>query len=137
MKRRFYDFLLWLSYRGLERVGDIFVPASGAFPAFSATGCAVGVTEIYRTTPSSDVTSLQTVFIFFNLVPKWIMLRFFRFLGWVSLKPWHIAIHFRKLYLGVRGIVLSLYYSNLTDPAYAGPRPWDAIHFQLQCVEKS
>lgn len=131
MRQKAHEIWPKLSYRGLNRLGDILLPPSDTFPAFSATGCATYVTEIYRVSTPKDANALEVLFIFFNFFPKGVLRWFFSFLNWISLKHWRFAIPFRKLWIGLRGVVFSLYYSNLTIPEYEGPRVYDAIHFEL------
>lgn len=119
---------------GIERVGDIFIPGDEVLPRFSECGFVEHIDRMLAFLPASDVKMLQLLMNLMRFMPTWgihLLLK-------LTLKdryfPGAVGANLRKLDIGLRGIVFSLYYSLLDDAADSTRRiiegiRWDgAIH---------
>ena len=120
--------------KGLIRIGDIFIPGAGDLPSFSEFGGIEHVDDIVTYTPSDDVILLNLVFSIFSILPEGI-------LRWVagqmvvaSYSDRLLDVLFRQLYIGLKGILFSCYYSGKNGSSYAGKNPLDAIGYAVHRV---
>ena len=101
--------------RVIERVGDIFIPGDEVLPRFSKCGFVEHVDRMVAYLPASDVEMLRLLMNIMRFMPTCgihLLLK-------LTLKdryfPGAVGANLRKLDIGLRGIVFSLYYSFLDD----------------------
>jgi len=100
---------------GLLKVGDIVVPGDGELPSFSASGCAQHAARMLAHMNDGDRQGLLLLLGVFRFLPG-IALR-----GLLSLTDRHtafpeaVAAILRTINIGVKGMVVTLYYSGLDD----------------------
>jgi hypothetical protein len=108
----------------LERIGDLMLPGDGEFPAFSQTGCIAFVDDLLRYMDPKDRDNVITLLKMLSFAPT------------PLLRAWlcqtRLTPTLRLIELGLKGLVMSLYYSNKTAPSYAGRKPLDVIGFGLR-----
>lgn len=112
----------------LTRIGDIMLPGDNEFPSFSQTGCVQFVDDLLCVMDVHDRRSLKILLRVCSLLPSVIV----KGVLWLCQTRREASLHLVEL--GLKGVVMSLYYSNKTAPAYAGPTPLEVIGFELQRV---
>ncbi len=112
----------------LTQIGDIMLPGDNEFPSFSQTGCVQFVDDLLFVMDVHDRRSLKILLRVCALLPSVILK------GVLWLCQTRRGASLRVVELGLKGLVMSLYYSNKTAPAYADPTPLDVIGFELQRV---
>ena len=123
--------------RGLNRLGDLFLPRNGDWPSFSEYGCAANVDDLLAYAPPDDIATLNSVLSVLSLMPD----GFLRYLADQMENSPSIenpsGSLLRLLNLGLRGILFSLYYANKAGPGYQGMHPHDVMGYQLKRVEEA
>jgi hypothetical protein len=121
--------------RALARIGDAMIPGGEGFPRFSDTGCLAHVDPILEVTPAEDVAGLKALLSVLSFFPAGLLLRFLRFVGRERESLGPLAGALRNIDLGLKGLVMSTYYSNRTGPGYAGPKVFDVLGFDLRVAK--
>lgn len=109
----------------LERIGDLMLPGDGEFPSFSQTGCVAFVDDLLRYMDPKDRDDVIILLKILSFAPPPLLRAF------VKLCQTRRSPTLRMIELGLKGLVISLYYSNKTIPQYAGRTPFDVIGFAL------
>lgn len=110
----------------LERIGDLMLPGDSEFPSFSQTGCIAFIDDLLRFMDPKDRDDLKTLLKVLSFLPSPLLRVFLK----ICQTRWTPTL--RMVELGLRGLVLSLYYSNKTAPRYTGRTPFDVIGFALR-----
>jgi hypothetical protein len=129
MSKQAYVSSRFLSKReiaALVRIGDIMLPGDGKLPSFSQTGCIQCVDDLLLFMEASDRASLQVLLRVCSFLPSALL----KVVLWLCQTRRGASLRLGEL--GFKGLVVSLYYSNKTNPEYAGPKPLDVIGFELQ-----
>ena len=120
--------------RGLNRIGDIICPRHEEYPAFSELGCIVHVDRVVENAPPDDVKQLDSFLALMATMPTFVL----RFVVWLAgtgdAWPDAIGSQLRLLGLGLRSVVITLYYSGEKGPDYAGRTPHEIIGFRLNAI---
>ena len=121
--------------RGLNRIGDVFIPHSEDLPSFSEFGGIEAIDTVIAYLPKEDIASLNIALTVFSVMPT-------SFLRWLvrtmeeSLdKTGDVPALLRQLNLGLRGIIFSCYYSGVGGKTSKSRNPLDVIGYQLNRVE--
>ncbi len=120
------QFLSLRELSALERIGDLMLPGDSQFPLFSQTGCIAFVDDLMRFMDPKDRDDLKALLTVLSFVPTPLLRAFVR----LCQTRWTPTL--RMIELGLKGLVMSLYYSNKTAPSYPGRKPFDVIGFALQ-----
>jgi len=117
--------------RGLNRMGDVFIPQNGDLPSFSQYGGVQSVDTVAAYLPKEDIGLLNLVLSVFSILPvgvlKWIVGLMEQFLDRVGTLPSLL----RQLNLGLRGLLFACYYAGTGGP---GTDPLDVIGYHIQRV---
>ena len=97
---------------GLEKMGNVLVPGDGELASFGASGCSSEVDRILDHMPGSDLKDLKLLLTLMSFLPMFIVAWFLAFLELSPRMPDWIAGPLRFVRLGIRGLVLTLYYSH-------------------------
>ena len=99
--------------RAIDRMGDIMIPGNGGdLPCFSATAPVERVDRLFETMPAGDLGDLKLLLTILSYFPGLLLSVFLAFLERSPGFPnWLGGGLFRMIRLGLRGIVMSLYYS--------------------------
>ncbi len=119
----------------LERIGDLMCPGGESFPAYSETGCIAHVDPILRAVPPDDVAGLKILLSVLSFLPRAPLRAFLRLVQKDPGDRGLLAGPFRNIDLGLKGLVMSTYYSNRTGEGYRGPRVHEAIDFEIRTVK--
>ena len=108
-------FLTPTQHAGLLRVGDIIIPGDREFPSFSRSRCADHVDRMLAYMNEADRRPVQVLLGIFRYFPK-VGLR-----GLMALTDRHrvfpdaIGAVLRMINIGIKGMVVTLYYSDLGE----------------------
>jgi hypothetical protein len=120
--------------KGLDRIGDAFIPGDEDLPSFSATGCRTHAGRILAYLDEPDRRDLQTALTVLSLLPGPVVRRLPGFLEWSQRLPGPLGALIRMGRVGLKGLIVSLYYSGETGPEYNGPSPLDVLGYQAAVV---
>ncbi len=109
----------------LERIGDLMLPGDLDFPSFSQTGCIAFVDDLLRSMDPKDRHDVKILLKALSFLPSPLLRGFLR----LCQTRWTPTL--RMIELGLKGLVMSLYYSNKTAPHYTGRTPFDVLGFVL------
>jgi aldehyde dehydrogenase (NAD+) len=101
--------------KGLIRLGNLYVPGDEELPSFEKSGAFSKLPLMLSNLPKKDRYGLQGILVLFSFTPAVLI----RVLLWVLLRRDHF-VHPLKgflstLELGLKGTVMSLYYSDFTE----------------------
>lgn len=123
--------------KGITKVGDIYCPKNGEFPAFSEAAGTQYLNDLVANVPEDDFSSLNLVLAIFSFLPvsvlKWLIGIFERSMNNPSDSI--LPSLLRQLNTGLRGLCYSVYYSEFSNPSYQGKTPLQIIGYQLNRVE--
>lgn len=133
MKLGASEFFTVKQLQAIEKIGDIIVPANGSFPSFSQTGCIEQIDTVMSPAHEEDIKLLGILLYVLRYTPAPLIRGLLNLMGKAERMPRWLAPLFRLLNVSLNGIVYSLYYSNMTRASYVGPRPFDAIDYEIYC----
>lgn len=98
--------------RGLNKLGDAMLPGYQELKGFSALGCAHQVDRILDHMPANDRNDLKLLLTVMALLPMFFVRGFLNLLEGTSTWNGPVGALLRFVRLGVRGLVMTLYYSH-------------------------
>jgi len=112
---------------GLRKVGDVMIPGDGTFPSFSASGCAEQADRMLAYMTESDRAGVRTLLGLFRFLPGFVL----RAIVWATEHhhgaPGPLGAVLRLMNIGIKGAVMTLYYSGIDDGNLIHQRlGWDA-----------
>jgi len=117
-----------------NRIGDIMLPRHGDYPSFSELGCIQHVDDVVLYAPEDDVHELGTFLTVLYFCPDSIL----RFVVWLTQNagrfPRPLAAFFRLLDMGLRSVVITLYYAGKASDEYTGKTPIELIGYRVNPV---
>jgi len=126
---------LWNSaLRGLNCIGDVFLPENEEFPSFSQLGCIEMVDDMIAYLPDEDVKLLNIVLTLFSVAPISVLQGLVHTMEASLDKTGMIPSLMRQLNMGLRGILFGCYYSGRKGSGYNGPTTLNIIGYQTNRV---
>ncbi|HIN39375.1 MAG TPA: hypothetical protein EYM84_03795 [Flavobacteriales bacterium] len=120
--------------KGVIRLGDIIIPGDADLPSYSEFGGIEHVDDLLKYAPPSDIGDLNLILAILSFMPKFV-------LKWVVVKMTKshrggngVSVIFRQLDLGLKGIILSTYYTEKGGANYQGVRPLDKIGYKINRI---
>ncbi|MDO5686040.1 MAG: hypothetical protein Q4G42_01405 [Neisseria sp.] len=114
----------------LRRIGDLLIPAHAPFPAFSACGALDQVDIIMRPAHPRDLADFKLALNVLSFLPDAVLMFILRCGMNAHGKNHLLAVPFRQLDIGLRGIIFSLYYAN----QHRDDNPiFDIIGYHVHC----
>ncbi len=117
--------------RGLERLGDAYIPGDEQLPSFARTGCVEHVDRILDYMDSADLKSLKLLLGVFAYVPHLVIVALVALLETSTRVPGPVGAALRFVRMGIKGLVVSLYYSGYVAQSYKGPSPLDVLGYEV------
>lgn len=102
------------SLRGLTKAGDILIPGDETLPAFSQTPCLTEMDRIADWMTPQDRGGFQFLTGLFSYMPSPLIRGLLSIADRADSLPSLIAPPFRLINVGVKGVIYTLYYSDLT-----------------------
>ncbi len=125
------EFLTKRALKTLINIGDIIIPQSNEFPAFSEVVSSHQLDELLKYAPESDVESLNLFLTILSFMPQFVLKWFIKFIH----KNFHSASFYgpivRELNIGLRGIIFSCYYTNNLKHGFSGNKPLEIINADI------
>lgn len=118
--------------KGLQKLGDVIMPGGKEFPSFSETGCIAFVDTAMGSAHPDDIRDFGFLLLFFYVAPVKVIHWIVKLADNADYFPAAIATLLRKLNIGIKGVVVSLYYSGKTGLGITH-NPLDTIDFSLTC----
>jgi hypothetical protein len=118
--------------RGLERLGDCYLPGTRTLPAFSATGSSAHIDEVLDGVDEADRRGLALLLTVLGATPLFLIRFLLILLDRHHRLPPPLAGPLRLLNLGLKGPVMTLYYSGL-DGEGKSSGVHEAMGFELHC----
>jgi acyl-CoA reductase-like NAD-dependent aldehyde dehydrogenase len=119
--------------KGLLAVGDLLVPGDADLPSFSASGCAEHAGRMLDAMNDGDRGAVLGLLAVFRFLPRFAI----RGMLWLTEKeesfPDPIAAALRMMNIGVKGVVMTLYYSGVDE----GGRVHRGLRWDAKVVERS
>lgn len=123
--------------KGLIKIGDIYCPKNGDFPAYSEAAGTHKLNDLVVNVPEDDFSALNIVLILLSFLPmgilKWVVGQFQKAMNNPS--DGMLPSTLRQLNLGLRGLCYSTYYSEFSNPSYKGKTPLEVIDYNINRVE--
>jgi len=113
--------------KGLLKAGDIILPGTERSPSFSQTGCIKHIDKMAEYLNEDDLKGLRMVLSAFKYFPGWLIYIVMLCTKYKRFFPGFMGAAFRMLEIGVKGAIITPYYSNLTGKDYNGPKVFDVI----------
>jgi len=119
--------------RGLLKLGDVWCPGDGEFPSFSDLGCAEHVDAVLDEMHPADFAQLKLLLAAMAALPARAIARIIELSErGDELSPTNpVGGQLRFVRLGVRGLVLGLYWSGRTGEHHDGKSPLELIGYQV------
>ncbi len=124
----------WLSpaqLAGLVKVGDVLVPGEGDLPSLSASNCAAAADRLFAHMAPGDRDAVRRLLTVFRWLPRPVLHAIFWLTSRHRVAPEPIARALRLVNLGVKGIVMTLYWSDVGE----GRSVHEAIGWDPRIVE--
>jgi acyl-CoA reductase-like NAD-dependent aldehyde dehydrogenase len=111
---------------GLQKVGDVLIPGDGNLRSFSASGCAANVDVMLVHMNPEDRDGIQLLLGVLRFLPRFAVRGLFRLAGAQQKMPEPLAAVLRQINIGVKGMVMTLYYGAEEGGAVQHALGWDA-----------
>lgn len=109
--------------KGLNKLGNALIPGDDEFPRFSKTGCVSEVDRLLDYMPAQDLSDLKMLLTIFGWIPGFVVAWIMKILEFFYNLNLLLPI-LRLIRIGVRGLVMSLYYS--------GGEPLEKLDYKVQ-----
>lgn len=120
--------------RAIERLGNLMLPRTDEFPSFAELGCIEHIDEIVAWLPDSDLKDLKMLLNLLSVEPEFGLKLLIRLMTQPDKWPDNLASVLRQMDTGLRGIVMSLYYSGRKGSDYPGPSPLELMGVEITRV---
>lgn len=124
-------------FKGLLKAGDILIPGDDDLPSFSASACAAQIDRMLPHMTESDRSGFKILLAVFRFLPR------FAVRGLLALTEQHrrfpdvIGGLLRMMNIGVKGAVMTLYYSDIGEGRSINEIiGWDAKIVEREPVEE-
>ena len=119
-------------HAGLLKVGDVLIPGDQQFPSFSRSRCAEHVDRMLAYMNESDLNGVKVLLGVFRLLPKFVLRGIIALTDKHRLFPDVIGAALRMINIGIKGLVMTLYYSDIGD----GVSIYELIRWDAKVVER-
>ena len=113
--------------RGLAKIGDILIPGDGELPSFATSGCAAHADRMLVHMYDDDRNGVKAVLTLCALLPRPLIRALFAVTERHPGAPEPIAGLLRMANLGIKGVVMTLYYSDVGDGGVYAKIGWDPV----------
>ncbi len=111
---------------GLLKAGDIVIPGGDDLPSFSRSGCADHVDRMFEFMHDSDRDGMKLLFSIFNALPGPAVKGILKLTEKEKYLPGPLGAGARMVNIGVKGVVMTLYYSDAAEAGINEVLQWDA-----------
>lgn len=119
---------------GMENVGEVMMPRDGDFPSFKELGVIVHIDEILEHAPPDDRNALGLLLALLSFFPMPLLRGFVGLIEKGATWGPPVGGLIRQIEVGLRSIVVTLYFSGKSGRGYAGKTPLDVIDYHVTPV---
>ena len=119
-----------LQQRGLLKIGDVLIPGDDTLPSFSAAGCAAHADRMLGQMYDDDRAGVKAVLTLCALLPRPLIRLLFAMTERFAQAPAPFGGLMRMANLGIKGVVMSLYYSDVDRVGVFAAMRWDPVVHQ-------
>lgn len=116
---------------GLVRLGNLMLPRSGAYPSFQELGCIEHIDTIAAFIPAVDLADLKLLLTLLAFMPPAGLRGLLKMMQHPEPWPEAVAATLRQMDTGLRGIIMSLYYSGRKGSHYQGATPLELMGVEI------
>lgn len=113
--------------RGLAKIGDVLIPGDGYMPSFTASGCADHADRMLAHMYDDDRNGVKGVLTLCAILPRPLVRVLFAATERYSGAPEPIGGLLRMANLGIKGVVMTLYYSDVGRGQVFAKMSWDPV----------
>lgn len=117
---------------GLNKLGDAFIPGDEIFPSFSQLGCSEHADAVISHIPPEDQKDLKLLLTLISFWAPFFVRSLISFLEISIHLPGPIGAFFRTVRFGIKGVVVSLYYSGRKGKKFTGKTPLELIGYNVE-----
>jgi hypothetical protein len=117
--------------KGIVKLGSIMLPRSGEYPSFAELGCIEHIDEIAAYIPEVDLADLKMLLTLLAMMPPMGLNGLIRMMQNPDPWPEAVASTLRQMDTGLRGIIMSLYYSGRKGSKYQGQTPLELMGVEI------
>ena len=117
-----------------ERIGDLMMPRESGFPSFRELGVITHVDDIMAYVPDEDRGALNLLLTVLNLLPDLVLGWFLALVARGAKWGGPVGGLFRQLNMGLKSVVVTLYFSGKSGRGYAGKTPLDVIDYHVNPI---
>lgn len=121
---------------GILKMGNIYCPKTSEFPGYDEVADRQVYNRLVENVPPDDFSALNLVLAIFSFLPGFILKWLVGVMEGAMDKPGDgpILSALRQLNLGLRGLIYSTYYTELTSPDYKGKTPLHILEYEINRV---
>jgi len=116
--------------RGLDKLGNILIPGDEALPSFTDSGCAAHADRMLEHMYDDDRAAVTTVLTLCSVLPQSVVRWLFALTEHHARTPATIASLLRMANLGIKGVVVTLYYADVGEGHVFEALGWDPVVHQ-------
>jgi hypothetical protein len=116
-----------MQQRGLLKVGDVLIPGDGDLPSFSVTGCAAHADRMLGEMYDDDRAGVKAVLTLCALLPRPLIRGLFAMTERFAQAPAPVGGLMRLANLGIKGVVMTLYYADVDRRGVFAAMRWDPV----------
>lgn len=120
---------------GIIRLGDIIIPGDDEMPSYKEFGGYEHVDDLLLYAPKSDIGDLGLLLSILSFMPQFILVWLVQNMAVSHGKGDGLWILLRQLDMGIRGIVLSTYYTEKGGASFKGTAPLEGIDYSITRLE--
>jgi hypothetical protein len=120
--------------RTFNRLGDMMIPREGEMPAFSELGCLEHVDDVVAHAPQEDIKTLNALLVALSFAPDFVLRWLLALVAAAPNLGGPGGTLLRQLDVGLRSVIVTLYYSGRKGRAYTGRTPLEIIGFSLNTI---
>jgi hypothetical protein len=120
--------------KAIERLGDLMIPQSEDFPSFTQLGCIEHIDDVLGYAPPEETGDLKMLLKVLAGTPESVLKGIIKLMMENKALPESIAATFRLMDTGLRGIILTLYFSGKTGKNYQGRNPLEIIGYEINRI---
>lgn len=121
--------------RGIVRLGNIIIPGDGEMPSYKEYGGYEHVDDLLLYAPKSDIGDLGLLLSILSFMPQFILVWLVAKMAASHGKGDGLWVLLRQMDMGIRGIVLSTYYTEKGGASFTGKAPLDGIDYSITRME--
>ena len=122
--------------RGIVRLGNILIPGDGdQMPSYEEYGGYEHIDDLLEHAPPSDIGDLGLLLSILSIMPKFVLVWLVNNMAASHSKGNGLWVLMRQLDMGIRGIVLSTYYTEKGGASFSGKPPLEGIDYSITRME--